>query len=215
MTNPGELGLVVAIDGVAKRWDATAGLSPVTFSIHAGEFVVVQGRSGTGKSTLIGILAGWCPPDEGTLTWSPSVDPGSAASPRWTTASVVPQILATDDDLTVVENVSVVLRAHGVVAAEAGERASAQLGQLDLAEFADRWPRELSTGQRQRLAVARALVERPRLVLADEPTSHQDVDHAETVMTAFRDAVADGAAALITGHDPAVARHATTLVTLR
>jgi putative ABC transport system ATP-binding protein len=127
---------------------------------------------------------------------------------------VVPQLLATDDDLAVIENLTVVLRAHGVAPTDAHRRASAQLERLALAEFARRWPRELSTGQRQRLAVARALVQRPRLVLADEPTSHQDAVHGQTVMDAVHDVVAGGAAALITGHDPAVARQATALVTL-
>jgi putative ABC transport system ATP-binding protein len=208
---PNRRELVVAVDGVGKRWDETAGLSPVTFSIRAGEMFVVQGRSGTGKSTLVGILAGWCAPDTGAVRWAP---PAPGDPPAWTTVSVVPQLLATDDDLAVIENLTVVLRAHGVEPAEAHRRASAHLERLDLAEFSRRWPRELSTGQRQRLAVARALVQRPRLVVADEPTSHQDARHGQTVMDAVRDAVAHGAAALVTGHDPAVARQATTLVTL-
>jgi putative ABC transport system ATP-binding protein len=139
------------------------------------------------------------------VRWSP---PAAGDPPPWTTVSVVPQLLA------IIENLTVVLRAHGVAPAEAHRRASSQLERLDLAEFARRWPRELSTGQRQRLAVARALVQRPRLVLADEPTSHQDAVHGQTVMDAVHDVVAGGAAALITGHDPAVARQATALVTL-
>jgi ABC-type lipoprotein export system ATPase subunit len=205
---------IVEATGVAKRWDESARLAPVSLAIDPGDLVVVQGRSGTGKSTLVGILAGWCDPDEGTVTWSPAVGRAPDGSPSWHDVAIVPQLLAVDDDLLVEENVAVPLRAGGAPPAEAQRAATEALGWVDVAALAGRWPRELSTGERQRLAVARAVAGGPRLVLADEPTSHQDAGHAWTVVDVLRRLVDGGAAALVTSHDPAVARHATSIVTL-
>jgi putative ABC transport system ATP-binding protein len=199
---------IVELAGVAKRWDETARLAPVSLTVGPGELVVVQGRSGTGKSTLIGILAGWCDPDQGTVTCGFDRDNG------WQELTVVPQVLAIDDDLLVAENITVMLRAAGMSSGKADEAAAAALHRLDLADLAERWPREISTGQRQRLAVARAVAGHPRLVLADEPTSHQDGAHAATAVAAIRAVVDAGAGALVTSHDPAVTRHATAVVTL-
>ncbi len=206
--------VIVELRGIAKQWDATARLVPVDLTVHAGDIVVVQGRSGTGKSTLLAVIAGWCEPDDGTLWWDPDLGSDRHRPHRWTELSVVPQILATDDDLLVAENIEIPLRAAGIDREEARARRALVLDQLDLLDLADRWPTELSTGQRQRLAVARAVAARPRLLLADEPTSHQDTAHAGRVMDALRDTAHDGAGVIVTSHDPAVARQATTLVEL-
>ena len=139
--------------GLAKRWDATSGLAPVSFSAGMGEIVLVRGRSGTGKSTLLALLAGWCEPDGGTIDrvgeWA---DQGGWR--RWDRTAVVPQVLSPLAELSVAENVELVLRLLGAQRQVAEPQAAEVLAQLDLHELAARAATETSLGQQQRLAVA-------------------------------------------------------------
>ena len=86
--------VLVAVDAIEKHWDATSGLRTLTLHVRKHELVVVRGRSGTGKSTLLSILAGWCPPDRGALTWGPSFEGCDVTA--WDQVAVVPQVLALD-----------------------------------------------------------------------------------------------------------------------
>ena len=192
---------VVSLLGITKRWPGGGGLAPLGAAIPAGSLTVVRGRSGSGKSTLLAILAGWCPPDGGEIHWA---DPATATS--WSGRAVVPQVLGLTPELSVRENVGLPLRSSGMRRTiDADPRVDELLAALDLVELADRLPREISMGQRQRVAVARALVLRPSLALVDEPTSHQDAGHALTVVELLHlAAVADGTAVVVASHDPGV-----------
>jgi ABC-type lipoprotein export system ATPase subunit len=161
------------------------------------------------------VLAGWEPPDAGELTWAaapapisrgtPSGFPGllRRGGPGWSELATVPQALGLLDDLTVRENVALPVRLRlGPRRATEG-RTEELLGLFGLAELADRSPSETSLGQQQRAAVARALVLTPQLVLADEPSAHQDAAWVHDVFAALRQVVHDrGAACLVATHDP-------------
>ena len=142
------------------------------------------------------MLAGWEPPDAGELSWAA---PAGAGGPAWSELATVPQALGLLDDLTVRENVALPVRPR-----RAGEgRTEELLGLFGLADLADRSPSEASLGQQQRAAVARALVLAPQLVLADEPSAHQDAAWVHDVFAALRQVVHDrGAACLVATHDP-------------
>ena len=86
------MSTLVVVDAVEKHWDATSGLRALTLEVREHELVVVRGRSGTGKSTLLSILAGWCEPDRGAVTWGPSFDGCDVTA--WDQVAVVPQVLA-------------------------------------------------------------------------------------------------------------------------
>ncbi len=196
---------VVTADAVAKWWSAESGLRPVSFTISARELVVVRGRSGSGKSTLLSLLAGWTEPDEGTLSWCAEL--GARPSP-WDGVAFVPQVLALIPELTVQENVEIALaRTHR-------RRAADLLEQLDLDDIRDRFPDETSLGQQQRVAVARAAVASPILLLADEPTCHQDPHHVEAILNVLGAVAASGSGVLVATHESAVVAAATHLIEL-
>lgn len=170
----------------------------VDLSIAAGEVVVLTGPSGSGKTTLLQMLAGFQAPDDGTVQWVGK----TGAVPGWDVVAVVPQSLGLLAELTAAENVAMPLLARGTPPAEAAARALAALQSLGADHLADRLVGEASLGQQQRVAVARALVVNPVVLLADEPTSHQDGHHADVVLAAVRAAAEAGSACIVAGHDP-------------
>jgi ABC-type lipoprotein export system ATPase subunit len=190
----------------AERVHALRG---VGLALYPGELVALVGPSGSGKSSLLGVLAGWEPPGAGELSWAAAgraLAPGAArgrGAPGWAALATVPQALGLLEDLTVRENVALPVRL-GLGRRRAAEgRTEELLGLFGLAELADRSPSETSLGQQQRAAVARALVLTPQLVLADEPSAHQDTAWVHDVFAALRQVVHDrGAACLVATHDP-------------
>lgn len=200
-----EQGTVLAqATDLAKRWADGAGLQPVSFTLSSGELVVVRGRSGSGKSTLLSLLAGWIEPDGGELVrvgeW------GVAGIDRtWKGTAILPQVIATVAELTATENVALPLRLSGLSREAATSRARDVLRQLDLTDEADRAASDTSLGQQQRVALGRAAVVEPIVLLADEPTSHQDGGHLATVLELFRSMVDAGSCIVVASHDPAVA----------
>ena len=186
----------------AERVHALRGID---LALFPGELVALVGPSGSGKSSLLGVLAGWEPPDAGQLTWAAS----GRGAPGWAELATVPQALGLLDDLSVRENVALPVRLSlGRRRATEG-RTEELLGLFGLAELADRSPSETSLGQQQRAAVARALVLTPQLVLADEPSAHQDAAWVHDVFAALRQVVHDrGAACLVATHDPDALRFA-------
>jgi len=181
----------------AERVHALRG---VELALYPGELVALVGPSGSGKSSLLGVLAGWEPPDAGELTWAV---PTAGSGPAWSELATVPQALGLLDDLTVRENVALPVRLRLGPRRAAEGRTEELLGLFGLAGLADRSPSETSLGQQQRAAVARALVLTPQLVLADEPSAHQDAAWVHDVFAALRQVVHDrGAACLVATHDP-------------
>jgi ABC-type lipoprotein export system ATPase subunit len=191
---------------VAKRWPDGSGLRPTSFTAMPGDVVVVRGRSGSGKSTLLGVIAALCAPDEGAILLDGVEVPLSP--PSWSVMTLVPQTFALAVELTVRENVDDAGR--GVTSADV----TALLAALDLHKVAAAVPDAVSMGEQQRCAVARALVTAPRVLLADEPTSHQDAGHAAAVLRCLRDAAGRGTTVVIASHDPAVSHLATVVVDL-
>ncbi|MGI5228041.1 ABC transporter ATP-binding protein [Actinoallomurus sp. CA-142502] len=165
--------------------------------------IAVTGPSGSGKSTLLHLIAGLEIPTGGTVDW-----PGLGGLPQGRPGLIGmifqgPSLIPT---LNVTENVALPLQFAGISAAAASERAARALDQLGIAEMAAKLPEELSGGQAQRVAVARALASRPRLILADEPTGqldHEAADHVISVLLRAADEL--GAAVVVSTHDPKIA----------
>ena len=196
--------LLAEATDLAKRWADNAGLKPVSFTLSSSELVVVRGRSGSGKSTLLSLLAGWIEPDGGTLVkCGPWGDGG--ADRTWQGTAILPQVIATIAELTMTENVALPLRLSRVARPTANERGRHMLRRLGLADEVDRAASDTSLGQQQRMALARAAIIEPIVLLADEPTSHQDAGHIATVLDLLRSMVDDGTCIVVASHDAAVA----------
>jgi putative ABC transport system ATP-binding protein len=178
-------------------------VSVAEFGLDAAEQLALRGESGCGKTTFLHLLAGVLVPDAGEIALA-----GEAMAPagererdrlRARRIGYVFQTFNLLQGLTVLENVQLPLRFAG-----AGDpaRARALLERLGVGALAARFPRTLSTGQQQRVAVARALVNRPRLVLADEPTANLDARHATAALELLRAVCAEEQAALLlVSHD--------------
>ena len=195
---------LAAASDLAKRYADGAGLQPFSFTLASGELVVVRGRSGSGKSTLLALLAGWIAPDGGHLVrlgpW------GEGGMDRtWKGTAILPQVIAPILELTMTENVAMALRLTGMQRRPANTRAQEVLAALDLTDEADRAASDASLGQQQRMALARAAVIDPIVLLADEPTSHQDAGHIATVLELMRSMVVGGSCIVVATHDHAVA----------
>lgn len=187
----------ISVRGVSKRYaDATSGalmaVDDVSLEVAPSQLVIVRGRSGSGKTTLLNLIAGLTTPTSGEVTlagvdlWGLSDLERSRL--RNEAVGFVFQFPSLMPMLTAVENVMLPL-AFGVRRREHGldERAMELLEMVGIADKATAYPRQLSAGQQQRAVLARALVNGPRLILADEPTSSLDERTEAEMLTLFRD----------------------------
>jgi putative ABC transport system ATP-binding protein len=201
------------VRGVSKSYrrggEIVHAVRDASVAVHEGEVVALVGRSGSGKTTLLNMIGAWEDPDEGDIAWATPPDP----VPRWKDVAMLPQRLGLVDELTVRANVEYPARVGGRLE-EATDRVDRLLEDLGLAELQERFPRETSVGEQQRTALARALALSPRLVLADEPTGHQDEGWGTAVFEALRGAAAEGTACLVATHDPDATRHCDRVVAM-
>jgi putative ABC transport system ATP-binding protein/lipoprotein-releasing system ATP-binding protein len=178
-------------------------LKHATCRIARGDRIALIGPSGSGKSTLLHLLAGLDEPTSGTVRW-PAL--GDRETLRPAKLSFVFQTESLLAPLTVLENIEVPRLLAGANPDETRSDASEILGALDLAELADKLPEEISGGQAQRAAVARSLITRPTLILADEPTGQLDHHTARHLLTLLLRRIKDTDTALVIAtHDPFVA----------
>ncbi|MEU2350488.1 ABC transporter ATP-binding protein [Modestobacter sp. NPDC049651] len=204
--------------GLVKRFtrgaETVTALAGVDLAVGAGELVALVGPSGSGKSTLLALLCGWETPDGGTLTYRGALADRRPDTLGWPELALVPQALGLVPDLSLADNVLLPARLRGTLAAEA-DRARALLADVGVDHLADRYPHQASLGEQQRVAVARALLLRPAVLLADEPTAHQDRGHADGLLDAVTAAARDGAAVLLATHDEVAWARADRVLSMR
>ena len=188
---------------------AVHALRSVSLTVRPGELVAVMGPSGSGKSTLLTLAGGLDRPTSGEVLVEQqplsALKPAQLAALRRRSLGYVFQDLNLIPALTAVENVMLPLELDGVRTGAARRQAREALDEVGVADLADRFPDEMSGGQQQRTAIARALVGDRRLVLADEPTGALDSETGEAVLRVLRARVDAGAAGLLVTHE---ARHA-------
>jgi len=202
----------IALRRVRVGWPSGFALADLTWTVPQGGRAAMVGPSGSGKSTLLSVLAGDKPVDAGEVeVLGMRLDQmGEARRRAWRVRHVgqVFQDFPLLSSLDVRGNVLLVGRLHPAVRLDAAMRAHAEalLVSLDIDHLATRRPQALSQGERQRVAVARALVTRPGLVLADEPTSGLDPGRKQAVLALLEQACAqDGTTLVVVTHDPDVA----------
>jgi putative ABC transport system ATP-binding protein len=200
---------LVQLTNVRKEYGETAALAGVTLDIRQGEAVAVMGPSGSGKSTLLNMVAGLDRPTSGSIVVQGEdlsrLNEAALAKFRRRRIGMVFQFFYLLDDLPVLENVMLVAQLIGTPRKQAGARAMELLVELDMADRRNAYPAALSGGERQRVGVARALMNRPALLLADEPTGALDSRSGEQVMDLLQDLNQIGQTLLMVTHDQRLA----------
>jgi putative ABC transport system ATP-binding protein len=195
----GELELEDVSLNVGGRWV----LERLTLALRPGEVTSLSGPSGSGKTTLLSIAGGLVKPTTGFASYAGHHLWTGDGDPRPEVAFVL-QVYGLVPILSARENVAIALRARGVRPRAADERADAELTRFHIGDLGDRQVEELSGGQMQRVACARAFAVSPQVLLADEPTSELDEGNREHVMDQLRAEAARGAIVVVATHDPAV-----------
>ena len=216
--------LLVQIDGVSKRFQSAGGavqaVNDVSVAVRAGEMVALVGPTGSGKTTLLSLMAGLEEPDAGAITLLgrrlDELNADRVTDLRSQAVGFVYQRFNLFPGFTVRENVGLPLRLMLRPPFDAHQRSAQILTEMGLDELAARYPGELSTGQQQLAAIARALAANPPLILADEPTANLDTNTARQIMARLRALADEGQhGVVIATHDLRMASQADRVLNLR
>jgi len=218
-------GTIAELQDVSKIYPMgglpVAALNKVSITIKNAEYIAIMGPSGSGKSTLLNILGGVDQPSEGSVylggTKIDSLPEKALLLARRKTVSYIFQEARLLSSLTAMENVTLPLAFYANKAAvfKPKDRAMALLEKVGLAQRADHLPHQLSGGEAQRVSIARALMNDPLLVLADEPTGNLDSKTGEEIMELFQNLNKEGLTIVMVTHDPQKASHAKRVVRLK
>ena len=183
---------VLRLENLTKRYrsDRPAVFENLNLELREGEYLAIMGESGVGKSTLLNLLAGLDAPDSGRVLLEgqdiSAMNDDAVTLLRRRAVGFVFQAFHVLPYLTVEQNIALPLELLGTPAAERSRRTAAMMEGVGIAPLAKRYARELSGGEVQRIAIARALVHRPRLLLADEPTGNLDPQSAAQILSLLR-----------------------------
>ena len=210
----------VRLENVSKVYRAKPGviraLDQVSLELAADEFLVITGRSGSGKTTLLNLIGGMTRPSAGRIEVGgrdlATINDAALSRLRGDRIGMVFQFAGLLPTLTALENVLLPSLFHRPADES---RARGLLAAVGLADRSRSYPRELSAGQQRRLGVARALLNRPQLLLCDEPTSDLDLETEKAIMVLIQQAHQAGAAVILTTHDLGLAAYATRTLRLQ
>jgi cell division transport system ATP-binding protein len=189
---------------VSKHYENHTALRTVTFSIQKGELVFITGPSGSGKTTLLKLIYHAEKPDEGRITvaqWNVERIKDTDIPLLRRSIGVVFQDFRLLGNMKVFENVALSLRIRGMNDRDLKARVFDALKIVNLRHRADSFPETLSGGEQQRIAIARAIVSEPSIILADEPTGNVDPETSIGIMNTFKDINARGATILVASHN--------------
>lgn len=193
-------------------------LSDISFSVHKGEMVAIMGKSGSGKSTLMHILGGLIPYDDGTYYLDDeklmNISDKRGALLRNNKIGIVMQDFALIDEFTALENVMIPLDFSKEKNKNKKELALSALAWVHMKEYEKQLCKTMSGGEKQRIAIARAIVNKPIILMADEPTGSLDHQNCELIMELFRKLNSEGLTILLITHDQDVANQCDRIVTI-
>ena len=215
MREPVYQGTIIEAQGLVRRFDTgnsqVFALRDVDLKVLRGEFLIIKGRSGSGKTTLLNILGGLDRPTNGTVLLEgqdiTAISETQMTELRRHSIGYVFQSYGLIPLLSAYENVELPLRINGVPRRDRRQRTEEVLDMVDLGNRSRHRPYELSGGEQQRVSIARALVTRPSVVLADEPTGDLDSATGLAVATLMKDlGKRQGVTIIVATHDPTMAR---------
>jgi putative ABC transport system ATP-binding protein len=207
---------------VVRTYRGPTGVKAVrgaSLALAPKDFVALMGPSGSGKTTFIGVLSGLDAPDAGEVRWRgrriAELSFDEQIELRRTGMGIVFQSFGLLPTLSALENVELPLRVSGTPLDEARGRAETWLARLGLGDRLHNRTFELSAGQQQRVAVARALIAEPQVVLADEPIAEVDTENADLILEALWDVIRRGGAVLAATHNPEALRYCNRVLLFR
>ena len=214
---------LIEIKNVKKQYtsgdDVVEALSGVDISIEAGEFITIMGQSGSGKSTLLSVLGGMNHPTSGSVEMAGvklyELPGEKLADFRAENLGFVFQSFHLIPYLTAIENVMLPLAIVKMSSAAKKTAASQALERVGLGKKLDRLPNQLSGGEQERVAIARAIVNNPHILLADEPTGNLDSKTSEEVMALFRELNDAGQTVVMVTHNPENGTYSDRTISLR
>jgi putative ABC transport system ATP-binding protein len=198
---------LVQVEGLTKVYGKVRALDGVTFDVEAGEWIAMMGPSGSGKTTLINILGGLDTPTSGCAVVDgvdvARFDEAGLTRYRAEKVGFVFQQFHLVPYLTAIENVMLAQYFHSTTDENEAKKALERVG---LGDRLTHVPAQLSGGEQQRVAVARSLINHPKLLLADEPTGNLDETNEQIVINLLRELHAEGHTILMVTHDPSIGR---------
>lgn len=203
---------LINLKKIAKNYGTKKKITAVKsfdLAIQQGEMLAIMGRSGSGKSTVLNVIAGIDKPSGGTYLFE-GKDMSKITGDRMTRfrrdhIGVVFQHFALVDDYTVYNNIAIPLKLRRISKAETDRRVREISEELGISALLSKYPKELSGGEAQRTAIARAVIAKPRLILADEPTGALDEENGSKIMQVFQKLHDQGNTIVIVTHDPDIA----------
>lgn len=210
--------MILKAEGIQKEFARVRGdsnvfcaVQPLDFALTPGKLIEITGRSGSGKSTLLNMLAGLLQPTAGRVLLGDTdlyaLPDDKLSALRSAHIGVVPQGQTALHSLTVLENVLLPAQLAGG-RPDPADRARELLHKVDIAALENEKPAALSGGELRRMAIARALINRPKVLLADEPTGDLDDENTAAVLRLLQDCARDGAAVLLVTHEAEAAKYA-------
>lgn len=214
---------LISLQSVEKVYKTRAGeihaLRGVDFEVDEGEFVAVVGPSGSGKSTLINMITGIDRPSTGEVYVADQrltkMNENQVAKWRGKNVGVVFQFFQLLPTLTVMENIMMPMNYAGTYKGQRKERAMELMDMVDIGDLANKYPSQISGGQQQRAAIARALANNPKVLVGDEPTGNLDLVSAGLIFALFEDLVANGTTIVMVTHDKELAGQVPRVVEVR
>ena len=215
--------MILKAEGICKKFfrngkgtNYFTAVEPTDFTLYPNKLTAVMGRSGSGKTTFINMLSGLLTPSEGKVFLGDidiyAADDASRSRLRCGHIGMIPQGHTGLQSLTVLENVLAPSRIYGKE--DKTERAMELLGKMGIADLSEVYSNELSGGELRRMAIARALINSPEVIIADEPTGDLDDKSTALVMELLKSLAESGTAVLIVTHDRQAAEYADTVLTM-
>lgn len=214
----------IQVSQVGRRYKTDSGdihaLKDISFAIEQGKLIALKGRSGSGKTTLLNCIGGLDSPTSGQITvlGAEISSMSEAHLTRWRrqTIGFIFQQMGLLPSFSAYENIDVMARLGNVPRSSRRDRILDSLEQVGLLDYVDHRPYEMSGGQQQRIAIARALVTSPRLILADEPTSELDSETTHSILAGFQRLVDEtNMTIFLSSHDPIVDDYVDSIIYLR
>ncbi|MBU0675281.1 MAG: ABC transporter ATP-binding protein [Proteobacteria bacterium] len=214
---------LIEVRGLQKHYQSgdtqVSAIKEMDFFIDDGEFVTIMGQSGSGKSTLLSIMGGLNHPSAGEMLVDTldlyRLSSEQRADFRSEYIGIIFQSFQLIPYLTVRENVKMPMAITGISAKKQDEMAVAVLERVGLSDKMDRLPDQLSGGEQERVAIARAIVNNPPILLADEPTGNLDSETSEEIMKLLQELNRDGQTVIMVTHNPDTSRYSKRIITVR